>query len=340
MACTVLKEKDLIVISPIIKLDSGNTYEWFLRRSVRENCLPHAFSFSAMNVETSVGKSDVFDAFQQFNKSIYQDELYLGNISEDANYIKNIRHVLKRHIAEAGCGEIALRIDEWNNSFWFRDLTNDTCFKSCYIFKNILENLDDFNSMSLLYLSDQSEELITLPERFSGGAGIFTWRGVGKASYNAYVLLAKMGDMLLDSGDGYCIIEDMEKKALQIFLYNYTHYDKLYCRQNSVNYTLSDRYKVFNEKSPLHFSIAITGLSAGKHRVKTWSVSRKAGSAYDEWIKMGAPQIDSRDVDEYLIRKSCPEEQYGVIQSNGEKTIIDKILYKHDIMLIEIELES
>ena len=32
-----------------------------------------------------------------------------------------------------------LIVEEWSNNIWQRDLCNDTCYKSAYLFKNILE---------------------------------------------------------------------------------------------------------------------------------------------------------------------------------------------------------
>lgn len=45
-----------------------------------------------------------------------------------------------------------------------------------------------------------------------------------------YELLGQMGDRLLCRGEGYYITRSEEE--IQIFLYNYSHYDLLYRREN------------------------------------------------------------------------------------------------------------
>lgn len=96
-------------------------------------------------------------------------------------------------------------ITEWNSSISHRELLNDTAFKPPYIVKNILENYDRMASFAYWGLSDYIEEVQMSGRLFHGGIGLFTYNGIKKAQYFAFTFLARLGNHLLDRGDGYFV---------------------------------------------------------------------------------------------------------------------------------------
>ena len=96
-------------------------------------------------------------------------------------------------------------LSEWNNTPSQQDLLNDTCFKSCYIVKNILENYDRLDSFTYQALTDLMADDALPNKLFFGGLGLFTVNGIPKASYYAYTLLQM------------CIRDSLSVSARKIF---------------------------------------------------------------------------------------------------------------------------
>ena len=324
----ILKDHGLTVVSPILNISSNNSLALFLKTCQELACVPERLSFTSL--QTDYDEKYAIISMENF------DETYQGHISEEENYIgkyfSNIKAILKKF----GLEDMPIHLDEWNNNFWQRDLTNDTCYKSCYIFKNILENNQCFTSMSLLSIYDRYEEFRPYPEIFSGGCGLFTRQGIAKAGFYAFELLSRMGTDKLAQGDGYFISTD--KKKVQIYLYNYVHYNKLYRHRYATRLSMTDRYHVFNSKSPELFTIVMRGLKKGLHAVQKWTVNTAEGSAYDEWVKMGAPEMRTYEINQYLSSKGIPRQTYGSIDSQDMETKIDIKVQEHEIVLVEITL--
>ena len=98
-------------------------------------------------------------------------------------------------------------LTEWNSTTSHRDLLSDTCFKSAYIVKNILDNYDKIDAGGYWLLTDLHEESLLEDKLFHGGLGMFTVNGIKKPAYFAYLFLSKLGDKLLAKGDGYFVTE-------------------------------------------------------------------------------------------------------------------------------------
>ena len=90
-------------------------------------------------------------------------------------------------------------------------------------------------------------------------------------------LLAQMGDRLVEKGNGYFISQRDEE--IQIFLYNYCHYDLLYRYRHTVNMTQTNRYQVFQPKEAEAFFIQMSHLAPGKYRIKRYGITRQGGSS-------------------------------------------------------------
>src|SRR5699024_6209893 len=124
------------------------------------------------------------------------------------------------------CKGTPIYVSEWNNTPSQQDLLNDTCYKSCYITKTILDNYDLLESLSYWSLSDLMSEA-PLPERMLfGGVGLFTVNGLPKASYYALYMLRQLGDQFLAKGDNWYATRTPED--IRIIVYHYRHYSKLY----------------------------------------------------------------------------------------------------------------
>lgn len=83
-------------------------------------------------------------------------------VSEDENLIRNLVKEIRGVLAEEGLPNIPIVLEEWSNNVWQRDLCNDTCYKSAYLFKNILENNSGLNAMGYFITCPENEIQIFL----------------------------------------------------------------------------------------------------------------------------------------------------------------------------------
>ena len=223
-------------------------------------------------------------------------------------------------------------LTEWNLTVSHRDLLNDTTFKSCYLAKNLLENYDELDAFAYWTLTDFIEELQPSEDMFHGGLGLLTYNGVKKPHYHFFAALDRLGDRLLTSGDGYFVTA--RDGAVQIVLYNYEHFSHLFASGERYDMTYLERYAPFSEQGRMDFSIDLVGLSEARYRVRESVINAEHGSAFDTWIRMGAPSMDPECVD-YIREVSVPQMVVNDMDVEGELTI-SAVLEPLEVRLIEL----
>lgn len=81
-----------------------------------------------------------------------------GRLNMDPFSFKKCIEHTKSVFSDLGIGELPIYLTEWNLTVSHRNLLNDTCFKSCYLAKNLLENYDMLDSFGYWVLTDLIEE--------------------------------------------------------------------------------------------------------------------------------------------------------------------------------------
>lgn len=278
---------------------SGRYMEWFIQMCTANQCMPDMITFRSYAAE---------QAKQEENglKLIGNNESFPMAVSRDENFLRYEAREIRSFLQKNGLSHIPIILEEWSNNIWQRDLCNDTCFKSAYLFKNILENNDGLNAMGYFTLNDRIDEVPPTGETFHGGFGLFTKNDIPKSACRAMELLGQMGDRLLQKGEGYFITQ--RGREIQIFLYNYSHYDLLYCYRHAVNMSRTNRYQVFVPKEPQAFYIHLEHADAGQYEIRRYGITKEGGSSYDAWVKMGA--LEPLDEQEQKMLRSLSEPVY------------------------------
>lgn len=233
--------------------------------------------------------------FEDKNASTIWEETSRHQIqlSQDPDSFSKFITKITNHLRQDGV-RIPVYLTEWNSTASHSDLMSDTCYKSVYIVKNILENIDRLDSYGYWVLSDLHEEYRLPDQMFHGGLGLFTYNEVKKPGYYAYWLLSKLGSELLARGNGYFVTRD--RAGLQIMLYYYQHFSAMYAMGETYDMTFTDRYTPFAEDRKREQSIALENLPNGTYLIQETYVNRKSGSSYDKWVEMGALPLDADEV--------------------------------------------
>ena len=190
--------------------------------------------------------------------------------------------------------------------------------------------------MGYFILNDRIDEVPPSADTFHGGFGLFTKNHIPKSACRAMELLGQMGDRLLCRGEGYYITRSEEE--IQIFLYNYSHYDLLYRYRHVVNMSKTKRYNVFVSKEAQAFYIRLENMKNGSYQVRRYSITREGGSSYDAWVKMGAPEPLDREEEEMLRVLSRPLYRRENVEVKDGILGIKASLNPQDVCLIKIKI--
>lgn len=225
-------------------------------------------------------------------------------------------------------------VTEWNLSPYTNDYNRDTCFLSSYITYNIVNNIDNIPILTFWSLSDIIEEGLTESKLFHGGLGLLTYSRLKKPSYNAFSLLSKLGDDIVERGTDYIVTS--KGNNYQILLYNFVYFDELFMSGDKSLLDYHNRYNIFKNSNINKDINLILSLPGGYYRIKRWNLNRNSGSTFDAWQSMGAPEQIQSDVYDYLKSKEIPEIKISTEDVTNELIISDSIP-PHGILLIEID---
>lgn len=299
----------------------------FLQMCRRRNCFPEVITFRSF---ATVGEKE-----ENGLNLIGNNESFPMAVSADENLLQNTVQKIRNILQEEKLEGVPLVLEEWSNNVWQRDLCNDTCYKSAYLFKNILENNQNLNGIGYFTLNDRIDEVPPSSDVFHGGFGLFTRNDIPKSACRAMELLGQMGEKLLGKGDGYFITRSEDE--IQVFLYNYSHYDLLYRYRHMVNMSMTERYNVFVSKEAQAFYIRFENMPDGKYQLRTYRITQEGGSSYDMWVKMGAPESLNQEEEEMLRSLSKPLYRRETVEAGGSILEIKTSLNLQDVCLIKIK---
>lgn len=267
--------------SPTLMLFSADCFGFsqaFFSDCHKNNCLPNFINLNYY--------SDAVDFSSLCDN--YSNRITQSRLPTTPDDLKHFFARLPRHAAKYQVEALPIHITEWNLTVNHRNLINDTCFKACYLAKNILENYDAAESFGYWSLTDYISELQPSSHLFHGGLGLFTIQSIPKPPYHALRFLFRLGDQLLGRGEGWFAAQSPGSGEIQIIFYNYCHYTQLFSTGENFDLNHMNRYTIFSHPQKLLFSLTLAGLTAPIYRIREEFVNRRHGSAYDNWLAMGA----------------------------------------------------
>lgn len=184
-------------------------------------------------------------------------------------------------------------------------------------------------------LSDLLEELPFDSEMFRGELGLFTTCGIKKPAYYAFTFLNKLMNHFVDQGTGYFVTTDQKGNYVALF-YNYIHYSPLYAQGVLFNVTFIERYQAFVNPTPLEVDFKLKDIANGNYILIEHIVNRESGSAFDEWVRMGALPLNTEEEIITLKGRSIPKITKMNLGVRNQKLNYFATLEPHEIRLVEI----
>ncbi len=267
----------------------------FLRFAKERDCIPDFISFQFYpNIHTDDPLFMDFTLSQQSAPAI---------LSEDTDYLVHSLAQMRNLMEQYGLSDREIYLEESTSTFWQRDLSSETCYKSAWLVKNMC---DSFGHVVFGYwlLTDLIEERAMLQSLFHGGYGLLTYNGVPKAGYQAMQLFSRMGKTPVASGEGWLLTTS--GAAYQLMTYNYCHHSNLYRYRYQRLEQPRDAYSVFETGEIQQMQFWLDELESGTYRIERRAVTREQGSSFDKWLELGAPCYPSEDELDYLRRAAEP----------------------------------
>ena len=246
--------------------------------------------------------------------------------------------ILKRRLETMlGClrgaaGAKRVLVDRWPMSPYLRDYTRDTAAIAPKMLRELTPALHMCAGV-ICPLSDLSEtQTLADPAEFHGGAGLLTRRGIPKPAFSMLQLIEMLGEDCLDTGDGYILVRSGD--ALQLLLYHSSAFSDAYLAGQQSLLFEEDRYNIYQEKQPCHYSVRLT-MPSGAYYVEAYRIDRNHASPYDDWIAMNSPRKNLMQYADYLRGRSYPEISTDRVSVKGQLRL-DYTLPVHGVLLVVI----
>ncbi|WP_411336786.1 GH39 family glycosyl hydrolase [Ruminococcus gauvreauii] len=280
-------------------MDCGKLLHRYIKFYTEYNCVPDFLSFQFFHVVYGNDYKKTLSLVTAHNTEPIP-------ITDNPDYLADMLNDLNKRLNRYQLYDMRVVIECWNSTIWQRDLCNDTCYKSAFLFKNLLENLEKPVVLGYWTMSDLMEELFADDKMFHGGYGLLTRSGLPKSIFSGYKLLRKLGKYVLKRGDGY-VVTVSEDGNIQAAFYNYCHYDSLSRQNFYTEGSHTERYRIFQKERIREFRLQIP-LAEGEYQIDRYKISRHrfCGSAYDNWVNIGAPEPVSEEQEQYLMNMSEP----------------------------------
>lgn len=264
-----------------------------------------------------------------------KEEIYHSN---DRDFLINNLYSIKETIRNVGfpCEEII--ISEWSLTVSSRNYINDSCFKAAYVIKNIIDCVDQVDSVCYLMASDISEEYLDVNLLLQGGTGLVSKNGMKKPSFYAFYFLEKLSETMVQKGKNYIMTKNSDN-IFTIICHNYKHFNNSYLLNYQENIGLEKLMTIYENQNELNISFLIQNVPNGKYRLKSYAVNQSYGSVLDKWIKLNADSRLRSDEISYLKDVSIPELDIKYIDVTELKLSYSLELQPHEVRLLTFEID-
>ena len=257
---------------------------------------------------------------------------HIPRLNPNKDMLEEYVDIILSYVNKYGYSRENVFITEWNSSAFHRELTNDTLYKASYIARTITKNYNKISSLSYWTFSDIIEEFPVPCQTYHGGIGVITKEGIPKAGYYAFYLLNKLGKQLIYSSENLVITSIGDE--FQVLMYNYCHFDELYCNNDRSMINELNRYDVFAENEALKITLNLLQLPFYTAKICEYHITKDHGSTFDEWLNMGHPEKLQKEEIEYL-KSIYPKYKTSIINL-PDKLELRRILKPHEVRLITI----
>lgn len=257
--------------------------------------------------------------------------------SSNPDYIRDVSQKIRLFLEKYGEEKKEIWFEECNSTIWQRDPVHDAIFKASWLAKNLCDCMGLVHGFGIWMLTDMNEEHdLQVPTVFSGIHGMFSINGIPKSIWRIYEFFQRMHGQIMKKGKNWIALRN--ESSIQILMYHYCHYNTFHERRELLSCHQKDINDLFVQENDLHVSIELEKIQAGTHHTKKFIINQESGSAFDAWLKMGAPAYLTPSEEKLLLRSSIPRMDLYDLQAENNMLYIKTSLQPHEVQLWEISL--
>lgn len=256
-------------------------------------------------------------------------------ISTDRDFVKNQLRMARELIDRSAFHDVEVHVSEWNSTISNRSSMNDSCFKSAYTMKSIIDNINNVDILGYWIGSDIFAEFYDSQVLLNGACGLLSKDGIKKPAFYAFDFMNHMGKYLLGVNEN-SIITDKGHNNFAIACHNYRHLNYKYYLKNEDEISIDKQYQLFEDHKELKIDYQIAGILNGSYQVTIYYLNQLNGSVQDEWGKMGYSKHLAKNEIEYLNRICTPHIFMKTCKVTDGKLNLETKLMAQEVQYIKI----
>jgi len=323
------EDENLVVGAPSnlpIATETQNWMEAFLAWTLEHDCRPQF-----INIHYYSDDFENADADQHGPAGLTASCSFKADPDNFATFINRVREIR----TNTSLQEVPIYLTEFNLTVSHRNLINDTCFTAAWLARNIMLNETQLDSFGFWSLTDLIGESQPHDELFHGGMGMFTRNGIRKPAFYLYWFARKLSGECIARGEDFVAVKNSE--GIRILSWNYEHFNDLFARGQIFDMTSVNRYTPFNRQQARQMHLPLTGLPAERLIIREYFINRSQGSAFDQWVAMGAQPLATSDEVELLRQAVHPGYRKMIVTSQQGTYEYHATLEPHEVRLTEIK---
>lgn len=263
------------------------------------------------------------------------DGFAYARLSSDKDFLRNQLLMIKESLHKTEFKEVPIYVSEWSSTISNRNLLNDTCYKSAYIVKSVIDSLGQADVLGYWVGSDIFAEYYDSKNILFGGCGLLTKDAIKKPSFYAYRLLSFLSKYLVGK-DEHSIITSDGRDNYSIVCHNYRHLNYKYYLKREDEITLEKMVSIFQDYEMFEIDYQLSGVKNGRYRIKEYSVHPEEGCVLAEWKHMGYGSELSKSEVNYLKRICTPRIHIKEYEANASVLNFKVRMKPHEILALEI----
>lgn len=207
-------------------------------------------------------------------------------ISPNKDYIRNSVRAIRDAIHVRYGEKTPIYVTALGSDIRTRNYVNDSCYQSSFFAKNTVDLVGVADAIGYWQFSDLCNEFSDSRALFFGGNGILNRFGLKKSGFAVLKRMMRLNTLLIRKEDGMLLTTN-GINSYSMLLYNYVHFNTLYCLSNGEDTAPENVYTVFNNPVTKDVAVHLSGLKNGKYRLIITTINREYGSVFDQWLQYG-----------------------------------------------------
>ena len=268
----------------------------------------------------------------------YQNKIVDEQRNEYASNESYLADVIDEAYAQmkmAGMTDIPLFVTEWSSTLSNRNCLNDSCYKSAYMVKNMIENYGKVPVLGYWVATDIFSEGIDLNTFLSGGCGLITQNDICKPAYFAMEFMNHLEPYIIGKNEN-AIVSSRKDGVFFICCHNYKHLNFRYYSRNENEIEIENQQRYFSDNESLQMSFRIRHVNHGKYIVKIFFIGPTHGNVQNEWKQLGYLESLSIYETDYLKRHCQPELSVFYVEAKNNELVIETHIAAQEIQGIVV----